>query len=246
MPAALRFDHVNKTFVHRITGRMLLRDRLLDLFRPSGRSRFEALHDVSFELHEGESLGLIGPNGAGKSTILNLATGLALPDSGRVEVRGRVAPLLDLVAGYHHDLTGAENLRVNAALLGLSRQETRDRYEDIIEFSGVREFIDQPLRTYSAGMIVRLAFSVAVNIDPDVLLIDEVLGLGDQTFYVKCLEKIRSFQQAGKTVVLASHSLELLTMFCDRALWLDRGRVVAMGSSQEIVAAYREAGVAAT
>src|SRR6266849_1937228 len=200
MAAALRFDQVTKTFAHHAR-RMLLRERFMEMMRPSGRQRFEALHDVSFELAHGESLGLIGPNGAGKSTLLNLATGLALPDSGNIEVQGRVGALLDLGAGFHQDLTGAENVRVNAALLGLSRRETADRFEEIVEFSGVREFIDEPLRTYSAGMMMRLAFSVAVSADPDILLIDEVIGVGDQAFFAQCLEKIRGLQRAGKTVV---------------------------------------------
>ncbi len=238
MPAALRFDHVTKTFAHG-AGRMLLRERFMEMMRPSGRRRFEALHEVSFELAPGESLGLIGPNGAGKSTLLNLANGVALPDSGRIAVEGRVGALLDLGTGFHYDLTGAENVRVSAALLGLSRRETADRFEEIVEFSGVREFIDEPLRTYSAGMMMRLAFSVAVSADPDILLIDEVIGVGDQAFFAQCLEKIRGLQRAGKTVVLASHSMELLSMLCRRALWLDRGRVVAAGAAQEVVAAYR-------
>jgi ABC-type polysaccharide/polyol phosphate transport system ATPase subunit len=238
MAAVLRFEHVTKTFVHR-PKRMLLRDRLIELVRPSRRPRFEALHDVSFELEPGESLGLIGPNGAGKSTLLNLATGLSEPDAGRIDVRGRVAALLDLTAGYHPDLTGAENLSVQAALMGLSRQQVRERFEKIVEFSGIREFIHEPLRTYSAGMVMRLAFSVAVSADPDILLIDEVLGVGDQAFAAQCLEKIRMFQSAGKTIVVTSHSLELLMTLCEHALWLDHGRVVASGEVKEIAAAYR-------
>lgn len=241
---ALSFDHVTKTFPHR-AGQALLRDRLADLLKPSHRPRFEALKDVSFELAQGESLGLIGPNGAGKSTLLNLATGLAIPDVGRIEVNGRVSSLLELGAGFHLDLTGAENIHINAALMGLSRGETAERFEEIIEFSGVREFINEPLRTYSSGMHVRLAFSVAVCADPDILLIDEVIGLGDQEFYTKCLEKMKGFQRAGKTMLMASHSLELLRMFCRHVLWLDHGRVVASGEAAEVIEAYRGKGVTA-
>jgi ABC-2 type transport system ATP-binding protein len=239
MPAGtLRFDRVAKTFAHR-AGQMLLRDRIAELFHPSRRGRLEALKDVSFELGPGESLGLVGPNGAGKSTLLNLATGLLEPDSGQVIVEGRVAALLELSAGFHRDLTGAENLRINAALMGLSRRHTAERFEDIVEFSGVREFIHEPLRAYSSGMVLRLAFAVAVSADPDILLIDELIGVGDQAFQDKALEKIRSFQHAGKTMLLASHSAELMITLCARALWLDHGRIVMSGTSREVLAAYR-------
>ena len=233
----LRFDRVTKTFTHH-AGQMLLRDRIVDLIFPSRRPRLEALKGISFKLEPGESLGLVGPNGAGKSTLLNLATGLLEPDSGLVEVQGRVTALLDLSAGFHNALTGAENLRINAALMGLSRRQTAERFEDIVEFSGVREFIHEPLRTYSSGMILRLAFAVAVSADPDVLLIDELIGVGDQAFQDKALEKIRSFQHAGKTVLLASHSSELMTTLCERALWLDHGRIMMSGASREVLAAY--------
>lgn len=241
MRAALRFDHVSKTFVHH-AGQLLLRERMLEILRPSRRPRFEALRDVSFELAHGESLGLIGPNGAGKSTILNLATGLSEPDSGSITVDGRVTALLELGAGFHPDLTGAENVRVNAAMMGITRKQMAERFESIVDFSGVREFINEPLRVYSAGMTVRLAFAVAVTADPEVLLIDEVLGVGDQAFYTKCLEKIRSFQSAGKTIVLASHSAELITMLCQQALWIERGKIVMQGPAEEVVAAYKSTG----
>jgi ABC-type polysaccharide/polyol phosphate transport system ATPase subunit len=216
---------------------MLLRDRLRDLLRPA-RGRFEALKQVSFELERGESFGVVGANGAGKSTLLNLATGLARPDSGRVAVNGEVAALLELGAGFHPDLTGAENLRINAALSGLSRRQTAARSEEIVEFSGIREFIHEPLRTYSAGMMMRLAFSVAVHTDAEILVIDEVIGVGDEAFSAKCLEKIRGFQRAGKTILLASHSLEHMKMLCQRALWLDHGRAMAIGGVAEVIAAY--------
>jgi ABC-2 type transport system ATP-binding protein len=241
MRSALRFDHVSKTFVHH-AGQLLLRERIVEMLRPARRPRFEALKDVSFELAHGESLGLIGPNGAGKSTILNLATGLSEPDSGSITVDGRVTALLELGAGFHPDLTGAENVRVNAAMMGMTRKQMAERFESIVDFSGVREFINEPLRVYSAGMTVRLAFAVAVTADPEVLLIDEVLGVGDQAFYAKCLEKIRTFQSAGKTIVLASHSAELITMLCQQALWIERGRVVMQGPAGEVVAAYKATG----
>jgi ABC-type polysaccharide/polyol phosphate transport system ATPase subunit len=241
MLPALRFEHVTKTFIHH-AGQMLLRERLIEMVKPSRRPRFEAVKDVSFELAPGESLGLIGANGAGKSTILNLATGLAQPDHGSITVNGRVTALLELGAGFHPDLTGAENVRVNAAMMGMTRRQMVARFDEIVDFSGVREFINEPLRVYSAGMSMRLAFSVAIAADPEVLLIDEVLGVGDQAFYARCLEKIRSFQASGKTIVLASHSAELLTMLCQRALWIERGQVAMEGAAAEVIAAYKAKG----
>jgi ABC-type polysaccharide/polyol phosphate transport system ATPase subunit len=242
MHSALRFDRVTKSFVHH-AGQMLLRERLIELVRPSRRPRFEALRDISFELGHGESLGLIGPNGAGKSTILNLATGLVRPDHGSITTAGRVTALLELGAGFHPDLTGAENVRVNAAMMGMTRRQTLELFEEIVEFSGVREFINEPLRTYSSGMAVRLAFSVAVAADPEILLIDEVIGVGDQAFYSMCLKKIRSFQEKGKTIMLASHSTELITMLCNQAMWIERGRVVEQGPAAEVIAAYKAKGI---
>ena len=238
-PGALRFAQVSKTFPHR-RGQFLLRQRVQDLLFPGRRPRLEALHGISFSLAPGESLGLIGPNGAGKSTLLNMATGLLDPDSGRIEVYGKVAALLELGAGFHRDLTGLENLRINAALMGLSRAETERQLESIIDFSGVREFIHDPLRTYSQGMQLRLAFAVAISADPDILLIDEMIGVGDQAFYEAALEKIRAFRRAGKTLLLASHSVELMTMLCDRALWIDHGKVVMTGPAPEVLQAYRQ------
>jgi ABC-type polysaccharide/polyol phosphate transport system ATPase subunit len=235
---ALRFEGVTKTFIHQ-AGRKLLRDRLAEMMRPAEAGRFKALDDVTFSVSKGESLGLIGPNGAGKSTLLNVATGLSLPDSGIVETRGDIAAILELGAGFHPDLTGAENLRIHAALIGLSRRQTAERFGSIVEFAGVGDFIHDPLRTYSSGMVIRLAFAVAAHSDPEILLMDEAIGLGDQAFYQRCLEKIREFQREGKTMIVASHALALMTMLCQKALWLDHGRVVRFGPAEEVAAAYQ-------
>jgi ABC-type polysaccharide/polyol phosphate transport system ATPase subunit len=240
MKCAIRFEHVSKSFVHH-AGRMLLRERLRNLFHSRSAQPFMALKDVSFEVEAGESFALVGRNGAGKSTILNLATGLLDPDSGKVDVNGNVAALLELGAGFHPDLTGAENVRINAALMGLNRRQTSVKFEEIVDFSGVRDSINEPLRTYSSGMIVRLAFSVAVAADPAILLVDEVLGVGDEAFYQKCLEKIRQMQRAGATILLASHNAALIRTFCHRALWLDHGSVMALGESGEVMDAYHGA-----
>ena len=220
---------------------MLLRDRLLDFVNPSRRPRFAAIQELTFEVRPGESLGLLGPNGAGKSTILNLATGLLEPDAGFVEAHGRVTPLLDLLGGLQSDLTGVENLRLNASMLGFTRKDFEERLEQIVEFSGVRDFLHEPLRTYSQGMQLRLAFSVAVHASPNILLLDEVIGVGDQAFYEKALAKIRQLRASGTTLLFASHSAELLRMLCDNALWLERGRIVKQGPVAEVIDAYQSA-----
>jgi ABC-type polysaccharide/polyol phosphate transport system ATPase subunit len=243
MPIALRFNGVTKTFVHH-AGQMLLRERLIELVRPSRRPRFEALKDISLVVEQGESLGLVGGNGAGKSTLLSLAAGLSLPDRGSITVNGRVTALLELGGGFHPDLTGAENVRVNAAMMGMTRRQLAERFDEIVDFSDIRDFINEPLRVYSAGMAMRLAFSVAISADPDVLLIDEVIGVGDQAFYAKCLEKIRSFQRDGKSIILASHSTELVGRLCQHALWIERGHVIQQGEVSEVLAAYRDARLA--
>ena len=235
----LEFENVSK-FFYRHGGQMLLRDRLTHALRPGTRERFYALTDVSFRLDHGESMAVVGSNGAGKSTLLNIATSLSDPSEGRMAVGGRVEALLELGSGFHPDLTGAENLRIKASLLGLTRRQVRERFDQIVEFSELADFIDEPLRTYSAGMTMRLAFAVAINVDPDLLIIDEVLGVGDQNFFQKCVDKIMEFRHAGKSILCVSHALNTLESMCDRGLWLDHGRVVKQGSIGEVLTAYRE------
>jgi ABC-type polysaccharide/polyol phosphate transport system ATPase subunit len=241
--SAIVFDRVTKSFpMHR--GQLLLRERITNLFRPGGRARFVAVSEATFHVEKGESLALIGHNGAGKSTLLALAAGVTPPDSGMLRVEGQIATLLELGAGFHPDLTGAENVWINAALMGMSRAEAAARFASIVEFADVGDFIEEPLRTYSAGMMVRLAFSVAISLEPDVLVIDEVLGAGDEQFYKKCVAKILEFRHAGKTILCASHAGELLKMLCDRALWIDHGRIRLEGPIDDVLAAYRAASVA--
>jgi ABC-type polysaccharide/polyol phosphate transport system ATPase subunit len=238
MPA-VSFQNVSKTFP-RHAGQMLLRDRIARIFQPPTTEPFYALRDVSFAVERGESLAVIGSNGAGKSTMLNIATGLCMPTSGKVGINGRLAALLDLGAGFHPDLTGAENVWINAALLGLSRSEVRQRFDAIVEFSGIADFIHEPLRTYSSGMTMRLAFAVAINVNPDILIIDEVLGVGDHAFFQKCLERIMRFRSEGKTILCVSHSLGTLKDLCSQAIWLDHGRLVQTGPVRELIDAYTE------
>lgn len=237
MPPLIEFQNVSKTFP-RGGGSKLLRTYLGLFFQRPSHEVFYALKDVSFTVEHGESVAVIGSNGAGKSTLLSLVAGLTPPDSGAVSVSGRVAPLLELGVGFHPELTGAENVRLNASLMGLSRRRTAEVFEDIVEFSGVRDFIDEPIRAYSAGMVLRLAFSVAIHCEPEILLIDEVLVVGDQAFQAKCMEKIREFRGQGKTLLCVSHSPQMVRTFCDRAIWLEHGRVIRIGAAAEVLDAY--------
>lgn len=233
----VEFANVSKAF-SRATGQVLLRGHLKRLFTPTHKELFYALRQVSFQIEHGESVAIIGPNGAGKSTLLSLVAGLAKPDEGSVWVDGRVAALLELGSGFHPDLTGAENVRLNGALLGISRKRMNYLFDAIVEFSGVGEFINEPLRTYSSGMVVRLAFSVAINVDLEILLIDEVLAVGDQAFQAKCLDRIQELRRQGKTMVCVSHSSAMAQQFCDRAIWLDHGQVMITGPVADVIEAY--------
>jgi len=238
--ALIEFENVSKTFKQGSGAKILFR-HVQDMVFQSKRNLFHALRNVSFSLDHGDSLAIMGRNGAGKSTLLSLVAGLAQPNEGRVSVSGRVAALLELGSGFHGDLTGVENLWLNASLLGLTRKRTAQVFDSIVEFSGIEDFIYQPLRTYSTGMVMRLAFAVAVNVDPDILIVDEVLAVGDSAFYSKCLDKIMEFRHSGKTLLFVSHSSAMLTMLCDRALWLDHGEVMADGDITEVAALYEGA-----
>jgi len=189
-------------------------------------------------MEPGESVAVIGGNGAGKSTLLSLVAGLVPPDLGTVNVRGRIAALLELGSGFHPDLTGAENIRLNAALLGISRKRMKEVFGEIVEFSELADFINEPLRTYSTGMAMRLAFAVAVNVDPDILLIDEVIAVGDQNFQAKCFKKVLDFRQQGKTILCVSHAAGIVQQLCSRAIWLDHGDLVLDGPIASVADAY--------
>ena len=239
--ASIVFQAVTKSF-SRAGRQMLLRSLFGQMHDLRKQERLVALQNVSFELHDGESVAIVGRNGAGKSTLLNLIAGLSEPDLGTIEVEGRVAALLDLGAGFHPDLTGRENLFVNAALHGLRRKEAQQRYESIVEFSGLGDFIDQPLRTYSSGMCVRLGFAVAVNVDPDIFIIDEVLAVGDVNFQEKCFARIRKLKESGTLFVCASHAPLVLRQICKKALWLEQGKLVMNGTIDQVLDAYRHDG----
>ena len=217
----------------------MLRTHIARWFGRVHHEPFYALRNVSFHVEDGESLAMVGSNGAGKSTLLSLAAGLTLPDQGKVTVNGRIAALLELGSGFHPDLTGAENLVLNAALLGLSKRKTNELFDRIVEFSGIGEFIDDPLRTYSSGMVMRLAFSVAIQCEPDILLIDEVLAVGDASFQEKSKEALAYFRRAGKSMLFVSHSAAAVRDMCDRAIWIDHGAVMMDGGVEDVLDAYQ-------
>jgi lipopolysaccharide transport system ATP-binding protein len=240
---SIRFDNVSKSYPRYLHVRRGLKASLLDLSRTVQelkQKRFLALHDVSFEIAEGETVGFMGPNGSGKSTALALMAGVLVAETGCVKVHGHVCPLLELGAGFHYDLTGRENIVLNGILLGLTRREVMARLHDILEFSELEEFLDQPVRTYSSGMVARLGFSIAVHLDPDILLIDEILAVGDLHFQTKCREKINWFKGRNTTIVLVSHSTSDIRELCDRVLWLDHGKLIGQGAPNEVIPQYEK------
>ncbi len=204
------------------------------------RTPFWAVRDVSFTIRPGESVALIGSNGAGKSTLLRMLCGLGRPTAGRTRVEGRVTALLDLGVGFHPMLSGRENVYVSGVISGLREAEVRERFDEIVEFAEIGPFIDQPLRTYSAGMQLRLAFAVSMHVEPDVLIIDEALAVGDSHFQQKCLERLEGFRSAGKTLLMVAHDMGLVRAFCDRAIWMRRGQLVADGPVEVVTDAYME------
>jgi len=227
-----------KTY-RRHASQQLLRQNIARWFRRDRQvTEFHALKNVSFTMSPGESIGIVGSNGAGKSTLLSIVCGLSHPDSGTVRVNGHIAPLLELGSGFHPDLTGAENIQLNAALLGFTERQTRKLFDAIVEFSGIADFIEEPIRTYSSGMVMRLAFSIAINLDPQILIIDEVLAVGDQAFQAKCFERILQFRKSGRSLLCVSHGTEILSKLCDTALWLDHGELMMGGNIGSVLDAY--------
>jgi ABC-type polysaccharide/polyol phosphate transport system ATPase subunit len=214
----------------------LLSGRLLADLRPD--EVLEALAGVSFTVAAGQSFGIIGRNGSGKSTMLKLIAGIGKPTSGAVRVAGRVSALIELGAGFHPEISGRENVFINGMMLGLSKRDIAARFDEIVAFAELEDFIEAPVKTYSSGMYVRLGFAVAINVDPDVLLVDEVLAVGDQAFTHKCLDKFAEFRRRGRTVLIVTHSLDMVTRFCDEALWLDAGRARLQGEPQHVIDAY--------
>jgi len=236
---AIEFIGVSKRF--QLAEGRSLREFVPALFKGKAWSPpFYALRDVDLTVHSGETLGIVGKNGSGKSTVLKLIAGVMAPSQGEVHVYGRVSPLIELGAGFHPDLTGRENVHLNASILGMPSRDIRARFHDIVDFAELWDFIETPVKRYSSGMYMRLGFSVAIHSDPDILLVDEVLAVGDAVFGEKCLAKIREFQERGVTIVIVSHALDTIREFCNRALLLHGGRVVLDGPPQEVTQRYWE------
>jgi lipopolysaccharide transport system ATP-binding protein len=235
--AALRLDGVSVRFRIPLDPYVTLKERIVG----GGRRRFVdhlALDDITLSVAKGEMFGIIGRNGAGKTTLLNTMARVLRPTGGRLRILGSVASLIDLLAGFHPDLTGSENVMLRGAFLGVSSSDMRARMETVAAFADIGRFFDAPLRTYSAGMIVRLAFAVATSVDADILLIDEALGVGDAEFQARCAARMEEFRSRGVTFVIVSHDVQRLTSLCDRLLWLEGGRARATGSPREIAARY--------
>lgn len=228
---AITFQNVSKEFrLSRIRIRSL-QEFFVNIFQPEtrGRHKFWAVNNVSFSIERGETVALLGPNGSGKSTILKLISRIIDPTEGTITISGRLSALLELGAGFHPDLSGRENIYLNGSILGLSRKAMNSKLDDIIAFADIGEFIDVPVRNYSSGMQVRLGFSVAVHVEPEIILVDEVLAVGDHSFQLKCLNRIRQMQKEGVTILFVSHNFEDVKRLCTQAIWLDEGRLKAQG-----------------
>ncbi len=237
VPAAVTAQHLSK--VYRVHANPLNRALELVTRRPRHRA-FHALDDVTFSVPAGQGFGLIGENGAGKSTLLKILSGITAPSRGELAVRGKVASILELGSAFHPELSGRQNIVLNAALLGLSESEIREKTPQIIGFSELEDFIDQPVKTYSTGMAMRLGFAIATQVEPDVLIIDEALSVGDGYFQKKCIDRLLEFTSGGGTLLLCSHAMYYVSAFCSQALWLQNGKVAACGPSQDVVRQYEE------
>ncbi|MHB1735536.1 MAG: ABC transporter ATP-binding protein [Acidithiobacillus sp.] len=237
MTSAITIDHISKSFILRHNRAFGIKARFLSVFNASKRERkehFQALQEISFNVARGEALGLLGPNGSGKSTLLQIIAGILKPTSGKLITRGRVAPLIQLGVGFNPEITGLENIYLNASLYGFRNKEVKNRLEKIIDFAEIGSFIDTPLKHYSSGMQMRLGFSVATHLDPDIMLADEILAVGDQAFQEKCLRKIVELRQNGMTLILVSHSYDQVQRFCDQFIQLESGKIINSGVTSNV------------
>lgn len=233
---AIKFEGVSKKF--RRGRKLLLKEALVDMFKPGKTEWFWALKDVNLPVKKGETIGIIGPNGSGKSTILKLISGFMIPDKGTISVNGKVSPLIELGAGFHPELTGAENLILNGVILGLTRKEVENRYDSIVDFAEIGDFINTPVKHYSSGMYMRLGFSIAVHTDPEVLLVDEILAVGDSSFQKKSFNKMEEFKKKGISIVFVSHNLKNVEKFCDRVIYLNNSEIKEDGKPDEMIKMY--------
>ncbi len=233
-------DDVYKTFNVYLDRANTVKEKLLFLFSRNKKEKREILKGVSLKIKKGEAVGLIGVNGSGKSTLLKLMTKIIYPNKGKIETRGKLTSLLELGAGFHPDFSGRENIYFNASIFGLTKKQIDARLDQIIEFSELQNYIDNPVRTYSSGMYMRLAFAVAINVDADILLIDEILSVGDEHFQNKCFQKMQELKEQGKTMVFVTHSMQSVKNLCNRAIWLSEGKIKMDGNTDEVVDAYIE------
>lgn len=234
---AIIVDHVYKTFNVYLDKANSFKEKLL-FWKRNRRETREVLKDINLKIKKGETVALIGINGSGKSTLLKLMTKIIYPNKGKIITNGKLTSLLELGAGFHPDFSGRENIYFNASIFGLTKKEIDKRLDDIIEFSELGDYIDNPVRTYSSGMYMRLAFAVAINVDADILLVDEVLAVGDQHFQDKCIAKMKELKKEGKTIVFVTHSMHLAEGFCDRGIWIEKGKVRMDGKSKEVTKKY--------
>lgn len=237
---AIEVDHVAKRFRLIHERNATLKALVFNGFRRTVHEDFWALSDVSFEVPEGSTYGLIGHNGSGKSTLLKCMARIYRPNRGSITTNGRVSALLELGAGFHPELSGRENVYLNGSILGLSRRDVDKRFDEIVAFAGIGNFIDTPVKNYSSGMFVRLGFSIAITVEPDILLVDEILAVGDESFQLRCMEKFAELRRSGRTVVMVSHSLDSVRTMCDRAVWLDHGQMMKEGDAYDVVTSYLE------
>jgi len=234
---AVRVDHVTKTFRMYHERNQSLKSAIMR-GRTSVHEDFLALRDVTFDVPQGSTFGLIGSNGSGKSTLLKCLANIYYPNQGAITHFGKIAAMLEVGSGFHAELSGRENIFLNGSILGMSKKEVTRKLDEIIDFSGVEQFIDQPVKNYSSGMYVRLGFAIAINVDPDILVVDEVLAVGDADFQAKCFTKFADFRSAGKTVILVSHSMETVKTMCDHAAWLNHGTLETVGEAAPTIDAY--------
>jgi ABC-2 type transport system ATP-binding protein len=240
-PPAIEVHDVAKRFRLIHERNSTLKGTIFNGFKRTVHEDFWALKGVSFDVAEGTTYGLVGHNGSGKSTLLKCMARIYRPNRGDIAMRGRVSALLELGAGFHPELSGRENVYLNASILGMSKREVDARFDDIVGFAGLEEFIDTPVKNYSSGMFVRLGFSVAITVEPDILLVDEVLAVGDESFQLRCMEKFAELRRSGRTIVIVSHGLDAVRNICDNAAWLDHGNLMKEGEAHEVVTAYLEA-----
>ncbi len=233
----IKFDRVTKKFSFQ--SQKTFKEFLPALLKGEETSKgFIALNDISFAIEQGDCVGIVGPNGSGKSTILKLIAGVMSPTSGKISVHGKISPLIELGAGMHPELTGRENIYLNGAILGLSRKEIEKNFQSIVDFSEMSEFIDQPVKHYSSGMYMRLAFAIAIHVNPEILIVDEILAVGDDAFQAKCFAKMEEFKKNGVTIIFVSHNLEQIKSFCNKAIYINHSNLIVQGDTKTVCQKY--------